>query len=238
MVLFLGLIIAHLLADFTQPGWLVKWTKKSIYGLISHVLGYTILSGIIIYGYPFWPLWLSFLAITHFIIDKTKYAVSPKLPGWEMPLFLLDQILHIFILLIICFSPNLGFSEGGQSLFMKLVLPYKEVLPYIVGYLIVSFTISIFIFEIDRTLAVWRGIAGKRLIVTFAERLLGMLERTAALTFLLVNNLFFLFPLAFIPSAYKLYKTKDHKQPVFIELSVGVVSSIFIALLLRYVSWF
>lgn len=235
MVLFNSLIIAHLLVDFAQPGWMVKWSKQSSLGLFVHAFSYTMLSAVILFDYPFWWLWVLILGTTHFLVDKTKYYFSPRLPGWEMPLFIIDQLIHAIIVFSVTFISGLSILPVTKSsIFIQEIMSYKIYLPYIVGYLIATFSISILIFEIDRTITVRRGTASRRVIITFFERSLGMAERGLALMLLLINNFFILFPFAFTISVIKLFKSKDSKQQQYIELIVGVLSCLIIAAFLRF----
>jgi hypothetical protein len=234
VTLYYSLVIAHLITDFLQPTWMVKWSKQSPYGLIVHALSYTLLSAIVLFGYNLWWVWLLVLGITHFVIDEVKYNVSPKLPGWEMPFFLLDQFIHISIIICVTFLSGLAALPISQSsYFIKEIQPYKNYLLYVVSYIVATFSISILIFETDRTIAVRKTGVPRKVIITFDERLLGMTERAIALTLLLVNNLFFLFPLAFTPTIISLFKENDDKQPKFIELTVGIIGILFVALIAR-----
>ncbi|RJQ30863.1 MAG: DUF3307 domain-containing protein [Actinobacteria bacterium] len=226
-----------------QPASLVKWTKRSVYGLLVHVLAYTLLSAIVLVGYDLWYVWLGFLAITHFLIDRTKYHLSDRLKGYETHLFLADQTLHVIALGIVLFFLKPGtIALSDTSAFIQMITPYKIYLPYIAGYISLTFAVSILVFETDRTYGLRHGATAPRMIVTFKERAQGMIERTVGLTLLLFNNLFFLFPLAFIASILVLYKrwstNTGWRRTITIEFTVGWFFTLAIASILRLFIFF
>lgn len=232
MTLFYGLVIAHLIADFMQPASLVRWSKQHWAGLVVHALIYTFISALILIGAPNFIFWILVLGLSHYIIDRIKYRVSPLFPKSILPIFLLDQALHITIILTVTFCTG-AFKINNLSLFEKLVGNYASILPYIVGYIVATFSTSILIFEVDRTIYARKGIKNNA-IITFKERLVGMLERALAVTVILIYPFFFLFPFTFFYSLTKTINEKKNRDIYIIDFLVSVFSTLLIALLLLF----
>lgn len=237
MTLFFSLVTAHLIADFLQPSALVKWAKRSTYGLIVHVTIYSLLSAVVLLGYPFWWLWLIVVGLSHFLIDRVKYRLSDIARGFELHLFLGDQALHVSVVGLVALIGNYLRLPAGSSIFINLINHYSRYLPFIVAYLSGTFATSILVFEADRTYAVHHGATNLRLIVTFKDRIKGMIERALGMTFI-VTNLFYLFPFAFSFSIVQLYnrwksKTGYRRAPA-IELAIGVFISLLFGIVLRF----
>lgn len=107
--LFLLLVIAHLVADFPlQNNWLVAYKNKSRLGILIHS---AIVAGVA--GAFLFPniknLWLMviIIGISHFLIDNWKIEAERDRwlrPGRQMGYFLLDQLLHLVVLLSISWA--------------------------------------------------------------------------------------------------------------------------------------
>ena len=100
MILFIKLLLAHLLGDFTlqRNSWVIdKETKKhkSIY-LYLHILLHGILAAILVGEIQFLPYAL-LIAITHGIIDliKLHFQKNKTKRSW----FVIDQVMHILVLI-------------------------------------------------------------------------------------------------------------------------------------------
>lgn len=233
MIIFYGLLIAHLIADFMQPASLVRWSKQHWTGLVLHSLGYVVLSALVILGAPFFIVWLLILGLSHYAVDRIKYFIGPKIPGWELIIFLVDQLIHIVIIAGV--SWYLLISSGSTlTFFEQYVKNYAVALPYVVAYIIATFSVSILVFEVDRTVCTWTGKTKCATVITFKDRLIGMLERALAVTFVLINPLFFLFPFAFSYSFFRVLRDKECVEVNWTDLSVSISCALVIALLLRF----
>ena len=117
MLIVLLLLLAHLIADF----WLQTdaMVKNKIKNLKKHMLHHLITTGlalIIIWGYShhftnlvgYLLLPLAFIVVTHFVIDLLKIKLLDTIKTTDsnslkkLWFFLVDQTLHITILLITC----------------------------------------------------------------------------------------------------------------------------------------
>jgi hypothetical protein len=196
--LFYGLVLAHFIADYMQPAALVAWTKRTGGGLYVHVGIYTLLTAFVLFGYGGY-LWLPVLAamsITHFLFDKLKYALGDKAFGIYLWTFLLDQALHGIV--IVAATAYLARATTGQldfPFFIKMTAPHIRSLIGITCVIGAGFGGSILVFEALRTFAP----ADDGKVVTFKNRLPGILERSAAGIFLFLTPYVWLtpFPLGF-----------------------------------------
>ena len=192
--LFYGLVLAHFIADYMQPAALVAWTKRTGGGLYVHVGIYTVLTGIVLYGYGgyLWIPALLAMSITHFLLDKLKYAIGDRSAGIYLWTFLLDQVLHGIV--IIGATVVLAAATAGQidySPFIRLSAPHIRALIGITCVIGAGFGGSILVFEALRTYAP----ADDGKVITFTERLPGILERSAAGIILYLTPLVWLTPL-------------------------------------------
>lgn len=225
MPAFYTLLLAHLVADFLQPAWLVSWAKQSTYALLVHVGAYSLLSGLILYGYgPRWPLLLAALAATHFCLDHVKFLLARRRNVNGLHVLLIDQALHIGVIAVVAFA---GLRAAAPSPFLAAIAPYWATLPLITAYCVVTFAVSIVVFEAGRTFAPGPTDSPRADVATSAYRLPGMLERAAALTLILVH-LYVVAPLAFAYSIWRLAKERHggSRTREAVELAVSAVSTV------------
>lgn len=107
MILFIKLLLAHLLGDFTaQPNsWVVdKEAKKhkSIF-LYLHILLHGILAAVLVGEIQFLPYAL-LIAVSHGVIDliKLHFQKNKTKRSW----FVVDQVLHLLVLIGVVFLYN------------------------------------------------------------------------------------------------------------------------------------
>ena len=116
MNLLFHLFLTHFIADFPlQPNKLVQYKKKTFKGVFLHCLIH--LAVLIIILIPFLHLksvWIGIgvIFVTHNIIDQSKITLDKKNPRLTLPLYLLDQILHLLVIAIVAYyigvvTPNL-----------------------------------------------------------------------------------------------------------------------------------
>jgi hypothetical protein len=154
MVIFWRLLLAHLLADFTLQFNIVnKLKRQSVWGMILHCL--THLATAIALTYPYlrdvwfslgpvqvngWAALAAMLAL-HFLVDELRIYSMQKMgyPDGTVS-FLIDQVLHIYVLFMI--SP---ISLPGAALF----LPEKWV-GIIVMSVLVTHVTTVLIFFVEK----------------------------------------------------------------------------------------
>lgn len=111
------LLLAHLIADFWLQSDLM--VKNKIKHLKKHLFHHLLITGIalaIIWGYQYefqhiiyyFILPLAFIMITHLLIDLSKIKLVDSIPNSttdnmkRLGYFLLDQVLHVIVILITC----------------------------------------------------------------------------------------------------------------------------------------
>ncbi len=192
--LFYGLVLAHFIADYMQPAALVAWTKRTGRGLYVHVGIYTVLTAVVLYGYG-GNLWLPVLfvmSLTHFLFDKLKYSLGDQAADHYLWAFLLDQAMHGVV--IIAATAYLAQATAGQvdfPPFIRLSAPYIRALIGTTCVIGAGFGGSILVFEALRTFAP----ANDGRVITFKDRLPGVVERSAAGILLFLTPYVWLTPL-------------------------------------------
>jgi len=182
-----------------QPSALVRWSKKSTYGLLVHSSLYALLNALILVFVPLRWLCVLVLGTSHFFVDKAKVILNNKMPKIGLLVFVLDQVVHISIIILLFFLVHLGSAEPSPQIIK--IIDHPQVLLYAVGYVAATFGGSILIFEVSNS--VINNTSSKK-VISIKERLKGISERGIAMTLILLGhtNGFFLLvaPLAFIPS--------------------------------------
>ncbi|TFB08373.1 DUF3307 domain-containing protein [Candidatus Atribacteria bacterium MT.SAG.1] len=108
MFLLYRLLLAHIIADFplqTKQIFRVKMNTK--WGVILHTTIVLIFSILFIFPYLEKPKVIAILLIiflSHTIIDKIKLERSKKTNTNNLKVFLIDQVLHISIIVILTFN--------------------------------------------------------------------------------------------------------------------------------------
>jgi hypothetical protein len=193
------LILIHLVVDFMQPAALVKWSKSSSWGLVVHSSIYTVLNAIALAFISFWWLWALVLGVSHFLIDKTKIMVTEKVPKIGLLVFVLDQLIHLLIIVLVFVLARSGINSAQPQIARFFHNP--KVLLYIVFYVIVTFGGSILVFEVLNSV---KSVANPKEVISMKQRYRGILERGTAMTLIVLghkSNIFPLIsPLAFLPS--------------------------------------
>jgi hypothetical protein len=207
-----------------QPAALVAWTKRNGRGLYVHVGIYTLMTGIVLYGYGGW-LWLpvlAFMSISHFLFDKLKYALGDRATGRYVWYFLLDQVLHGGVIVIAAIS--LAYLTQDQLVsppFIALTAPYVRALIGMTALVGGAFGGSILVFESVRTFA---G-GNDQNVISFRDRVPGIIERGTAGALLFLTPVVWLTPLPFAYSAGRViyfWKT-DKRRRVIVELIASLV---------------
>lgn len=231
------LLIIHLVVDFMQPADLVAWSKSSSWGLTVHSGIYFTLNCVALAFTPLWWIWAFVLGFSHFIIDKLKVVLNNRFPDFGLEIFVLDQIVHLTIISSVFFFGGLGTSKP-IPLSMG-VLNYPQVLLYIMSFIAVTFGGSILTFEVLNAHSTG---GNQKKVIYIEERYLGILERTIALTIILlgrVNPIIILAtPLAFIPSAIrgkKAWGSKGERRSFLFDFGTSVSLVLFTGIILYFI---
>lgn len=222
MIVFWMLIVAHLIADFIQPNWLLHLRRIKSWGYELHAGIVTILSAFVLYQFSDkWLLWSFVIGIVHLIIDrgKHKYQVyyQPSLIA-----FIVDQIFHVIAIFAVIklggLTSDKPFYGFGQAFAMTSA-----------GYLTASFAVSILIFEVGR--AIEPSNPSNNAVIGWHERFWGITERALGLAFI-VSGFYFLFPFPFLLTFLAKVRTNGYKN-LFVEKFIGVTAVIIIGIALK-----
>lgn len=236
MVIFKLLLIAHLLGDyFFQPSYLAEKKKKSIIGLIAHVLIYTLFIFLVLlqFGNVWEIICCSIIVfISHFLIDyyrvKLTKRCSERISFW---IFIIDQVLHIGLILIISLIIKDDLNSIGNIIynisFLKSV-DFNKIINYCIAFLIVLTPASVFIKHFFNFLFNKKEIC-KNVDSDNVGSIIGMLER---IVILLLCILGMYGSIALVLTAKSLARFKQLENKEFAEkYLVGTLISLIIAIL-------
>jgi hypothetical protein len=119
--LLVRLILAHLLSDFVfQTRAMVQNKKWNSLGLLAHI-AVTILTAFILSG----NIWIVLIiGITHYLIDISKTLLTEKYPEKSFVLFIIDQIAHVAVLVLV-WAGYLGKFQELWNFFQNLIHNYN-----------------------------------------------------------------------------------------------------------------
>lgn len=231
------LLIAHLIGDFfLQPVKLVEKKKNSIKGLIIHSLIYTIMITLVLLLFGnIWEIifWSSLIFGSHFLIDYFRIKITKKSNnnGFSFWSFIVDQIIHVLLLVTILFVIKSNLNSIGDAVYNISFLKeigHNIIVNYILAFLIVLFPAAVFIKHF------FNYIFNKKDICENVESdnvgaLIGMLERVVIL---LLGALGLYGSIALVLTAKSLARFKQLEDKDFAEkYLVGTLISLIIAVL-------
>lgn len=232
LTLFLKLLLAHLLGDFLlQPQSWIRKRKDNILYLLLHVFVHLLtLSVVLISSWSaYWLLILS-IGCAHLAIDSLKIWWEKLWPYKPIFLFVLDQFLHIAVLIGITF-----YYFGIPSGLLQVALSDQAIL-YALAFLTVSVVSPIFL---RIFFSKWNRDnefehKGKDTLMD-AGMLIGIMERLIIVLFIQVG---FLSGIGFLLAAKSIFRFGDltnAKSTKFTEyILVGTLASFFIAIVVGY----
>jgi hypothetical protein len=134
------MLLAHLLGDYLlQFGYIARWKARSIVGVLVHgsIVTATTLVCAVLVSPSWWPYAL-LIGVTHTVIDMVRARLlRTSNPTWELVWYLLDQIAHITVILVVTMlgSSNHPWTElNGKA--QSLADP--RLLFYLLGYLLLT----------------------------------------------------------------------------------------------------
>lgn len=231
------LLIAHLIGDFfLQPVKLVEKKKNCIEGLIIHSLIYTLMISLMLLLFGnIWEItfWLFLILISHFSIDyfRIKFAKKYNNNDFSFWSFIIDQVLHVLLLVIISLVIKSNLNSIGNAIyniFFLKEMDHNIIINYFLAFLIVLTPASVFIKHF------FNYIFNKTDICESVESdnvgaLIGMLERVVIL---LLGALGLYGSIALVLTAKSLARFKQLGDKEFAEkYLVGTLISLIIAIL-------
>ena len=231
------LLIGHLIGDFfLQSVKLVEKKQKSIKYLFVHTIVYTLIVTLVLLLFcNIWEtiLWSFLILVSHFLIDYfwikfTKKFNNNLFAFWS---FIVDQVIHTLLLLIISCVNKSNFNSIGDAVFNIPFLKgigHNIIINYILAFLIVLTPASVFIKHLFNYV-----FNKKEICVSFESdnigALIGILER---ILILLLGALGLYSSIALVLTAKSLARFKQLGEKGFAEkYLVGTLISLIIAIL-------
>lgn len=232
MIIYI-LIIAHLLADFLFQSSAISERKRqerkgmflhcSIYFIIFEVLFFMLFQ----YKKVFFPALM--ITLFHFVITilKNKLEKIFKQKKFQLLFFLLNQIIHIAIIIGIYYIFNL---ENSTNYFYEELQSYKNfklIILYILEFSIILDPASVFIRRLFITISP-KDYQKNNFEELKAGNIIGKLERMI-IAVLLLNNQFGI--IGFVLTAKSIARFKQMEDRDFAEkYLIGTLTSLFIVL--------
>jgi hypothetical protein len=205
MLIMLRLLLAHMLGDFvTQPLVLVSMKRKGWRGIIIHTAIVTAFTAALAWGqFPHWWAWTLLLGLSHAFIEhfRTFYVKDGSRGGLYH--FLLDQAAHLGVIVLIAAISVSWRPAELASLFSDTAPVESRLIVYLIALIFLVWSVPILEAEMVSTLIGYNGesVGGKSVRIRLADRLLGALERLAAVSLVLAGCPY-LAPVSFLLRTY------------------------------------
>ena len=203
------LILAHLLGDYLfQFDFLARWKSRSLWGVVAHG-GIVTLTTVVCASLvdPGWWRYAALIGVTHTLIDVVRARlIRAKNTRWDMVYYLLDQVIHIgIIVLTVTLRP--ATVAGGRA-----VAP--RVLAFAIGYLMLLQPAWVLLRFIVR--GVWGPEAAPHLGI--GEKYEPMIERVLIASFVLAGQVA-LIPLVLLPRRLTAVRVQNNGMGVLMQLT-------------------
>lgn len=230
--LFLKLLTAHLLGDFVfQPR---KWVEKRhtrIFYLLIHIGVHVILLSLVFLPDPIdkWQVIL-FVASSHLAIDSLKIWLEKKRNKRSICAFIVDQFLHIAVLVAVVFY------EYGWPQTLLSELNYNKLMLYVIALLMTIFvTPTMLRLFFNKWEAENKFYNKESTTLMDAGMIIGILERLIIVLFIQVG---FLAGIGFLLAAKSIFRFGDltnAKDTKFTEyVLVGTLASFMLGIGIGY----
>jgi len=204
MSVMLRLLLAHMLSDFVaQPRVLVSMKRRGWRGIIIHSAIVTAFTAALAWGLiPHWWVWTLLLGLSHAFIEhfRTFYIEDGNRGG--LYYFLLDQAAHLGVIVFIAaVSINWRPAELA-SIFNGTASVESRLIVYLIALIFLVWSVPIFEAETVATLIGCNdNVGGNSVRIRSVDRLLGALERLAAVS-LVLAGCFYLAPVSLLLRIY------------------------------------
>lgn len=233
MNVFLLLLLSHLIADFPfQTNFVFKARYKYKYGGIFHILIHTVLNIFFLTPYIlYYQTWIGIgiISITHYFIDRMKKS--------NIVTFLLDQVLHIAIIIVVAFIMRDLKPQYILGDINKLFFNHK-LLIILIGFLFTTFFNTILLHFIKITW--YSDYEGTQL--EGYEKYSGFLDRGLVYFIVLLSLLYekyYFLPLSLVPPVARIAiwnmmrgKYKDYKNVYLQDIILGFVKSVVFSIII------
>jgi len=206
--LLIRILVAHLLSDFLfQPK---LWAEnKDKYGLKSkyfylHIGLTTAILLVVTWDFSLYPVVL-WITGAHFIID----AIKSKIPNSSIRIFLVDQLLHLIVILFVWLYFTHQFRVFYDAVFAIMVLPKLWLLLFF--YLLLTMPSAVLIGKMTQKWSdeIEKEGKDKKTGLKDAGKWIGIIERVLIFTFVVVNELSVI---GFLLAAKSIFRFGDLKE--------------------------
>jgi len=243
--LLLRILIAHFLSDFIfQTNSFVKNKEKK--GLKSfYFYMHILITGITVYLFLWnWNMWsvAAIITGTHFVLDAIKCQIKRQ-NGW---IFLLDQFLHIVVIIIVWLAFTDQFTQFS-GVFLNIAKD-DQFLWTILAYIfltiptckLIEYLTQKWSNEIDTVESSADKNQNNRPGLKDAGKWIGIIERILIFTFIIINQIMVIGFLLAAKSVFRfgnLNNPTEHKKTEYIIIGTFISFSIaiFIGLLIKYI---
>ncbi len=231
MLVMLRLLLAHMLGDFvTQPLVLVSMKRKGWRGIIIHSAIVTAFTAALAWGqFPHWWAWTLLLGLSHAFIEhfRTFYVKDGSRGGLYH--FLLDQAAHLGVIVFIAAVSVHWRPAELASLFNGTASVESRLIVYLIALIFLVWSAPILEAETVATLiGCNNNVGGNSVRVRPIDRLLGALERLAAVS-LVLAGCFYLAPASFLLRFY-VQRGQWRDQPSRNRLIIKMATSFLLAM--------
>jgi hypothetical protein len=240
MLVMLRLLLAHMLGDFVaQPKALVAMKRKGWRGIILHSAIVTALTAALAWGQlPHWWAWTLFLGMTHAFIEhfRTFYVKDGSRGGLYH--FLLDQAAHLGVIVFIAAVSVLWRPAELVSFFNGTASVESRLMVYLIALIFLVWSVPILEAETVATLiGCHDNVGGKSVRIRPVDRLLGALERLAAVSLVLAGCLY-LAPVSLLFRSYVQrgqWRDQPSRNCLITKMATSFLAAMATALVLRAV---
>jgi hypothetical protein len=236
--LLLRILVAHFLADFIfQPTLWVE--EKNKHGLMSHyfwmhIAVHLVTLSVLLWNWNLWPVILV-VTVSHLMLD----AIKSKLSGSGVRIFIADQFLHIFIIVLVW----LIYSEQFQVFFSTVseLINGPKFWSLSLAYLLLSTPSAVLIGKMTQKWRYDTGIVSGSKGLKDAGKWIGIMERFLIFTFIAINQIS---AIGFLLAAKSVFRFGDlqsdstHKKTEYIIIGTLISFSIAIATGLIFIQMF
>ena len=242
MYIFYRLLLAHLLAEFPLQFDLIyrlKVSKKT--GIWLHSFIFFAVAVLLLI--PWWGvgrfwLFLDFLLLTHYVLDRLKIVLYRRYQVDNLGIFLLDQVAHIGFIYLVFFielDEKLRYKLPTALNMFTVVYQDNQIILILIGYLFATFGVSFFVYYLEKLFFVSRTEKG---FLTTAEKYYTIFGGLLITTFAWMKGYYFLLiPLVPISQWYlfSLRKNEQDQGPTFFALITNAFVATGVGICLRYI---
>jgi hypothetical protein len=241
MSVMLRLLLAHMLGDFAaQPRVLVSMKRKGWRGIIIHSAIVTAFTAALAWGqFAHWWAWTLLLGLSHAFIEhfRTFYVKDGNRGGLYH--FLLDQAAHLGVIVFIA-AVSVHWRPAELVSLCNGTAPVESRLMfYLIALILLVWSVPVLEAETVATLVGCNEdiVEGKSVRIRPVDRLLGALERLAAVS-LVLAGCFYLAPASFLLRFYAQrgqWRDQTSRNGLITKMATSFLLAITTGLVLRAV---